>query len=167
MVLVFSGAAADIAVQSFMHEGMGWASRVGFATGAFVFTCGGLFVLLVRYRVNLAGVERRFPWSRRFVPWSAVREVWVYPNYFGSFNMLLVVRGESNLYVPVSMVGNRAALGKAILEAATTANPSCKRRGSEPSAYGPPPYGVFSQPDSESIAPFKTRNAPGEWPGKA
>lgn len=110
--------------------------------------------LTARHRVSLEAFVKWDMWGRRVIPWGEVRELWMSRDYFGSDNINLAVRGSwRHVMVPTALLGNRVLFIKAMIEAATTANPSIRIRGTGIWPYGEPPYGIFgSQEDDGSLS---------------
>jgi hypothetical protein len=64
-------------------------------------------------------------------------------NYFGGHNILIKKRdGRSTILYTAVVVRNRELM-KAVIEAASIANPAIELSGAY--SFGTPPYGIFSQ----------------------
>lgn len=103
----------------------------------------GLASLTSRYRIDLSGIERRDLFGHRYVHWEDAEQVFVLTDYFGGFNLIVGVRAGRGLRVMTSLIGNRVEVAKAVIEAATTANPRTVLSGWGAKAYGAPPFGIF------------------------
>ena len=98
--------------------------------------------------MDLAGIEKRDLFGRRYLPWSVVWAVGVHTNYFGGFNVNIGVVGARHMTLFTSQIGNGEEIIKAILEASTTSNPGVSLRGWAVEAFGTPPFGIFVPRDN-------------------
>lgn len=113
---------------------------------------GGLVGFTGRYRVSLTGIDKRDVFGHRTVEWQTVDKITVVPNYFGAFSLDLSVRGARKMRVLTAAVGNKVDVAKAVVEAATTANPRLVLVGWWEDVYGSPPFGIYQpkQPETEA-----------------
>jgi len=122
------------------------------------FAWGGLIGLTGRYWVSLAGIGKRDVFGHRTVEWSAVEKIQVNPDFFGGFSLDVCVRGSQRMLVRTNLVGNRDEVAKAVVEAATTANPRLVLIGWWADVYGNPPFGVF-QPEQRETGAGPTKSS--------
>ncbi len=99
-----------------------------------------------QYLVNLTDFRRKGTWSEKRIEWHQVKEVWVLMNYFGGYNVALVVEGQGrHTTLFTSFLRNQKEVTQAIMEAATKLNPQVALRGQWRAAYGTPPFGIFDE----------------------
>ncbi len=104
-----------------------------------------------QYLVNLTGFRRKSSWNEKRVEWHQVEEVWILMNYFGGYNVALVVEGQRrHTTLFTSFLKNQKEVTQAIMEAATASNPRAVLRGQWRTAYGTPPFGIFDEPETSS-----------------
>ena len=107
-----------------------------------------------QYRISVDGLQANYLRGDKCVKWKQVKEVWVNMNYFGGYNVLLVVEEQKrHITLFTSFLKNQKEVTKAIMEAATVSNPQVVLRGQWQSAYGTPPFGIFSELETSSATP--------------
>ena len=105
----------------------------------------------LRMRIHLDHIDKWDVWGHRSVHWVDVREVQINPTMFGTFVFIIYLNnGVRRLTLLVPLIGNRIEVAQAILEAATSSNPTVVVNAPLGSPYGQPPYGLFG---SEGEAP--------------
>ena len=102
-----------------------------------------------QYVVNLSGFQRKGIWVKKYIKWQQVEEVWILMNYFGGYNVALVIEGERrHTTLFTSFLKNQQEVTQAIMEAATASNSQVSLRGQWRAAYGTPPFGIFSETET-------------------
>lgn len=137
-------------VAALVYGGFAPAVLLGFVAGpaiALIAVTG----MTLKLRVDLDGIDKRDLWGRRRVRWDRVREIQIVPTFFSTYGInVYLTTNERRLSLMLPFVGNRMEVARAILEAATIANPDVVVRGLVGSPYGEPPYGVFERGGTQS-----------------
>ena len=107
-------------------------------------------LLSAHYVVDIDGVRVKHWWRKHYIFWEDIERITFQTN-FGFGYIVHIKKKGKKLPVRLSLagVGNSHKLGKAIIEAATLANPKIRFLGMH--EYGPPPYGIFAENNSSLV----------------
>ena len=109
-----------------------------------------------QYIVSLEGVKVKSIWVKQDIDWQQVQTLFVHSvHYFGwGGNLFNLEFGNGKRHVIlISFIGNHKEVAQAIIEAATSSNPQVQLSGLWESAYGSPPYGIFTEQSRSYKAP--------------
>jgi len=96
-----------------------------------------------RVNVDLNGVRQQNLFIKRKVFWADVSSIHLDNNGFGGYNTILKMDEQRSMIIVSSLAGMSNELTKAVIEAATSANPSVELKGFWADVFGAPPYGIF------------------------
>ena len=101
-------------------------------------------VISAQYEVDKDGIKVRHWWRKHYVFWGDIERVTFQTNFGFGYIVHIKKKGKVRLIrLFLAGVGNGHELGKAMIEAATLANPEIRFLGMH--EYGPPPYGIFTE----------------------
>jgi hypothetical protein len=116
----------------------------------FLVLLGASIGLTSNYKVSLQGINVNHWWRRQYIKWADVSRITFITNLGWGYVVSIKLKSDQKREIALipAFLGNGHQLSKAIIEAATLANPRINFVGMH--EYGPPPYGIFTNKGSGS-----------------